>query len=531
MRRTYLILGGLLALGAASCSDGEQSIEEVVGDETGVVDVPHAPVPMSISVGMPETRLDYERSADSKFVTVTWSNDDNLQVFNASDNTKYVDFAMQTNNGATADFYCADVSPLAIGDGADVTAIYPYRVESESSPGKKVVSMKNQTIQSNGNGDSSMDVMVAHAAWKSENMSFQFTHLMASIIVQLNFSEATTVKNIVMTADGGFNNYATIEMTANGGTELGDFKKGPINATTTGATATTQYMGQLFVVPGTYTNISLIAITDKGHFECTKEVTATLDQGMNYRLQVLADAWHSAPLYAWGTDHDADNGFSDTDFNEMQSATDEPNLYFLGAAGDNYNNCVNGNGSLKFTLTNQSSSWAVFMPEVDSDSHTFWPEYNDPIYPSWGNKNVVRVNVVSGEVKAGWRRPIYYVGQINGWDEDSANGSKYLLTCDINDENRIDEFTVRLTLNDGYELKFPLDHYWGWDYNFWNNEFILAPSENASIEDGANYVFSYGNTVGGAPDYKFRVNDAAHAGTYDIVINVVDQTINFTKVP
>lgn len=521
MRRTYLILGGLLALGAASCSDGEQSIEEVVGDETGVVDVPHAPVPMSISVGMPETRLDYERSADSKFVTVTWSNDDNLQVFNASDNTKYVDFAMQTNNGATADFYCADVSPLAIGDGADVTAIYPYRVESESSPGKKVVSMKNQTIQSNGNGDSSMDVMVAHAAWKSENMSFQFTHLMASIIVQLNFSEATTVKNIVMTADGGFNNYATIEMTANGGTELGDFKKGPINATTTGATATTQYLGQLFVVPGTYTNISLIAITDKGHFECTKEVTATLDQGMNYRLQVLADAWHPAPLYAWGpsTGYATSPGFT-----EMVVATDNTGLHFLGNK-DNYDNCVwSGTGdNMKFALTNQSSDWAVFMP--NGNTFAFYPEYLNPYYPSWGGQNVLRVDVATGEVKTGWRRDIYYVGNPNNWG-DEGEVSDFLFTCDEDNENRIDRFTKRgLALTAGNELKFALDDF-GSDGNLWNNDFILAPSASASIYDNAQYTFVYGNTSTGSPDNKFVASDT---GTYNITINIIDQTITFTK--
>lgn len=522
MKKLIYVFAALMVLPATSCSESSDPTQEPLPED--VV----KPVPMSIGAAVAETRLDYERSADNKTITVRWSDTDALQVFKADDTNSFVDFTMQSHTEQTAVFQTNNITPLNIQTGDDITAIYPSLVASlESDKGTKEIKMKDQTIQANGDGDPSMDIMVAHGTWQDANTSLLFTHLMGSVVVVLNFDEPTTVSHIMLSADGGFNNYATIKMTADGGTALGGFKKGPMSATTTDATASTQYTGQIFVIPGIYSNISVTAITDRGYFVCTKAVSGfTLEQGKNYRLQVQSDAWKVAPLYVWGPNN---NYAVDPGYNEMTAASDNSALYFLGNK-DNYDNCTwsSSGDNLKFTLTILSENWSVFMGS-SPDNFGFYPEYNAPYYPTWGNQNVLRVDVLKGEVKTARRRPICYVGNSNGWDGNSYDPPKYELTCDIDNENRIDEFTVRgLVFNNGDEIKFPIDDY----VDVWNGQFIKPLHANESIYDGAvlGYQINYTNSdIEPYTDLKFKVNSADDAGTYDITINIVDETVTFTK--
>lgn len=518
MKKLIYVFAALMVLPATSCSESSDPTQEPLPED--VV----KPVPMSIGAAVAETRLDYERSTDNKTITVRWSDTDALQVFKADDTNSFVDFTMQSHTEQTAVFQTNNITPLNIQTGDDITAIYPSLVASlESDKGTKEIKMKDQTIQANGDGDPSMDIMVAHGTWQDANTSLLFTHLMGSVVVVLNFDEPTTVSHIMLSADGGFNNYATIKMTADGGTALGGFKKGPMSATTTDVTASTQYTGQIFVIPGIYSNISVTAITDRGYFVCTKAVSGfTLEQGKNYRLQVQSDAWKVAPLYVWGPNN---NYAVDPGYNEMTAASDDSALYFLGIKS-NYEYCISEGDNLKFTLTDLSENWSVFMGS-SPDNFGFYPEYNAPYQSPWGNKNVLRVDVLKGEVKTGWRRPIYYVGdtKTNDWDGNSDNGYKYELTCDIDNKNRIDEFTVRgLEFDNGDEIKFPIDDY----VDVWNGEFIKALQANESIYDGAVLGYQYGTTPP-TSDLKFKVNSADDAGTYDITINIVDETVTFTK--
>ncbi|HXK75505.1 MAG TPA: hypothetical protein PLK40_03425, partial [Bacteroidaceae bacterium] len=67
------------------------------------------------------------------------------------------------------------------------------------------------------------------------------------------------------------------------------------------------------------------------------------------------------------------------------------------------------------------------------------------------------------------------------------------------------------------------------DYvDVWNGEFIKALQANESIYDGAVLGYQYGTTPP-TSDLKFKVNSADDAGTYDITINIVDETVTFTK--
>ena len=96
---------------------------------------------------MLKTRLEHERSADNKTITVRWSDTDALQVFKIQ--TIQIRLSILRCRGhteQTAVFRTNNITPLNIQTGDDITAIYPSLVASlESDKGTKEIKMKDQS--------------------------------------------------------------------------------------------------------------------------------------------------------------------------------------------------------------------------------------------------------------------------------------------------------------------------------------------------------------------------------------------------